>query len=49
MIGDGIDDLQAANVIGCKFIGVNNGSLESLGEKNLINDLNMIDKNYFSI
>ena len=47
MIGDGIDDLQAANIIGCKFIGVNNGSLESIGKKNLINDLNLIKNDYF--
>ena len=46
MIGDGLDDFEAANEVGCKFIGISNGSLESNGGKNLISDLTNIKENY---
>ncbi|ABV51078.1 Phosphatase [Prochlorococcus marinus str. MIT 9215] len=46
MIGDGIDDLEAANEIGCEFIGLKNGTLELNGEKNLISDMKNIKENY---
>lgn len=49
MIGDGIDDFEAANEVGCNFIGISNGSLESNGEKNLISDLTTIKENHLLI
>lgn len=42
MIGDGIDDSEAASEFGCHFIGVSGGTLSQMGTAPLVDDLNEV-------
>lgn len=43
MIGDGTDDLNAAEIIGCQFMGISNGTLAKSGyEGELVEDLDFL-------
>jgi phosphoglycolate phosphatase-like HAD superfamily hydrolase len=39
MVGDGVDDLHAAQVLGCRFVGVSGGTLSAAAPGPLIDDL----------